>query len=80
MVAPNAPFGRAGIVVAVAAVAVLLTGGLYFFRRVNAPSPTWSDDDRAPAGVVSIDDTIIRVDRLGNGDRARPGPRRCVRT
>jgi lipopolysaccharide transport system permease protein len=35
MVAPNAPFPAAGIVVAVAAVAVLLTGGLYFFRRLE---------------------------------------------
>jgi lipopolysaccharide transport system permease protein len=35
MVAPNAPFPAAGIVVAVAAVAVLLTAGLYFFRRLE---------------------------------------------
>ena len=35
MVAPNAPFPAAGIGVAVAAVAVLLIAGLYFFRRLE---------------------------------------------
>jgi len=35
MIAPDAPAPTAGLVVAVAAVAILLTAGLYFFRRVE---------------------------------------------
>jgi len=35
MITPDAPAPTAGLVVAVAAVAILLTAGLYFFRRVE---------------------------------------------
>jgi homopolymeric O-antigen transport system permease protein len=35
MIAPDAPAPTTGLVVAVAAVAILLTAGLYFFRRVE---------------------------------------------
>jgi len=35
MVAPDAPALGTGLAVAVAAVAILLTAGLYFFRRIE---------------------------------------------